>query len=187
MRRRIENIFRSARFDDFAGIHDGDSVRHIRNDAEIVRNKDNGKVSFLFKFIDKFEYLRLNRNVQRGRRFVADKDIGVCRKSDCDNYTLTHTARELERILTISLSRLGNADFFHQFQRLVFRNHSGDAIRDSLCFFFQEIDGCDGFLFGVEVFGSCDCFFVAFDDLVQNRDDILPCKVQIDDFAGTTL
>ena len=115
MRRRIENVVRRAYFNDFAGIHNGDPVRHIRNYAQIVRNENYRKLSFDFDFVYEFEYLRLNGNVESRRRLVADENIGVCRKRDSYNYSLTHTARKLERILPVSLSRFGNTDFVQKF------------------------------------------------------------------------
>ena len=83
-----------------------------------MRDEDDGELTLFLDAVYKLEYLRLYGNVERGRRLVADKDIGVSRKRYRYDYALTHTARELERILTETLARLGYTDLLHQFERV---------------------------------------------------------------------
>lgn len=61
--------------------------------------------------------LGLDRDIERGRRFVGDEQRGIVRQGDRDHHTLAHTAGELVRILVDLRPYVGNADLFEEFDR----------------------------------------------------------------------
>ena len=54
--------------------------------------------------------LRLDRDVERGRRLVGDDQIGLVQQRDGDRHALAHAARELVRIGAQALVGRGDAD-----------------------------------------------------------------------------
>ena len=67
------------------------------------------------QIFQKFKNLRLNRNVQGGRRLVRDDKFRIADQSHCDHYPLSHTARQLVRIGFIYPFRHCYADLFQHF------------------------------------------------------------------------
>ena len=55
------------------------------------------------------EDLRLDRDVERGRRLVGDQQLRVAGERHRDHHALPHAARELVRIVVEALLRRGNA------------------------------------------------------------------------------
>ena len=58
-----------------AEIHNADSVGEVLNDREVMRDKENGKTELFAKLVEKVDYLRLNRYVKSGQRFVSTFSI----------------------------------------------------------------------------------------------------------------
>ena len=58
---------------------------------------------------EQIQNLRLNRDVERGRGFVRDHERRLHDESHGDEYALSHTARELMRILFGAIFRRGHA------------------------------------------------------------------------------
>ena len=67
----IEHVLARAVLNDLSGVHDRDPVRHVRDDAEVVRYEDDRQMSLLLELVDELEDLSLNRHIERGRRLVA--------------------------------------------------------------------------------------------------------------------
>ena len=67
--------------DDLAGIHHGDLVGVLGDDAEIVRDQDDRHVELALKPRDQVEDLRLHRHVERGRGLVGDQHLGLVRQA----------------------------------------------------------------------------------------------------------
>ena len=63
------------------------------------------------------EDLRLHGDVQRGRRLVADQQVGVVGDRDRDHHALPLAAGELVRERAGPPLRLGDADQLEQFDR----------------------------------------------------------------------
>ena len=76
MCRSIENILCSAAFYNLTCIHNGNSVRHVSNNAKVVSDEDDGKLALFLNLIDKLKNLSLNCYVKSCCRLVTDKDIG---------------------------------------------------------------------------------------------------------------
>jgi len=108
--RIVEDVGGGAIFDNLASIHDGDVIGHVGDDAKVMGDEDNRKVLFFLKLVDELKDLRLDGDVERGCRFVADKDFRIGAESNRDDDTLAHAAREFERILFVAAFRFGDAD-----------------------------------------------------------------------------
>ena len=66
---------------------------------------------------DQLEDLRLDRDVERGRRLVRDQHPRVAGERHRDHHPLAHAARELVRIVVHAPLRLGDADRAQQLDR----------------------------------------------------------------------
>ena len=143
MTRIVEYVVCCTVFNDLAGVHDCDPVRHIRHHAQIMGDENNRQVSFLFQAVDQVQNLCLDRHVQCRGRFVADQDIRIGGQGDRDNDPLPHTAGKLKGILVIPALGLRNAHFFHQFDSPVFSHALGQRIRVFRRPFLQEINQAD--------------------------------------------
>src|SRR5438067_1810314 len=60
-----------------AEVHDHDAVRDVAHDVEVVRDEDVRESEVALQVLQQVEYLRLNRDVQRGDRLVADNQLRV--------------------------------------------------------------------------------------------------------------
>ena len=110
----VVNLVNGSLFDDFARVHNVHEVGNLCHNAEVVGDVDNGNAQLVLNLLDKLQYLRLNGNVQSGGGLVADEQVGVAGKGDCDNHSLAHTAGKLVRITLKAFFRIGNAHHFKQ-------------------------------------------------------------------------
>ena len=94
----MENLSRFTGFNDFSLIHHGDAVRDVVDDAEVVRNENHRKTEVLLKLFDEIENLRLDRDIQRGDRFIRDDELGFWRERPGDGDALALATRKLVRI-----------------------------------------------------------------------------------------
>ena len=92
MLRIVKDVFGRTAFDDAAGIHDDDRIAHAGDDAERMRYQNDGRSETVRQILHQIEYLRLNRHIERARRFVRDEYVGIARQAHCDHDALAHTA-----------------------------------------------------------------------------------------------
>ena len=78
-------------------------VAHLGNYAEVVRDEDVGGVALFLKVVDKVQYLRLYRNVQRRGGLVCYQKLRMAGEGDGDDYALLHAAGKLVRVLAEAL------------------------------------------------------------------------------------
>lgn len=109
----VEDLVDGTDLHDLSGIHDGDPVGHVGDDAQVMGDEDDGHVALLLEPVDQLEDLRLDGDVQGRGRLVADEDFRIGGQGDGDDDSLTHAAGEFERILIEADLRLGNADLAH--------------------------------------------------------------------------
>ena len=95
----------SARLDDAAGIHDGDPVGDVGDDAEVVRDQDEPHLALLLQLLQQVHDLRLHGDVERRRRLVGDEHRRVEREGHRDHDALAHAAGELVRVVLDALAR----------------------------------------------------------------------------------
>jgi hypothetical protein len=62
---------------DAAGIHDDDVVAHVGDDAEVVRDEDDGHAELLLERLHELEDLRLDGDIEGGGGLVGDDDGGL--------------------------------------------------------------------------------------------------------------
>ena len=76
--RRVREQRRQIRyFDDLAEIHDSHVVAHVSDDAEVVADEDVGQAAFALQPLQKIEDLRLDCDVERRYRLVADNEVRI--------------------------------------------------------------------------------------------------------------
>ena len=66
-----------ADLDELAAVHDGDAVAHRADDGEVVRDEQVGEPEVVLQVLQQVEDLRLDRDVERGDRLVADDQLRV--------------------------------------------------------------------------------------------------------------
>ena len=84
--------------DQLAQIHNTDAVGDMLDNAQVMRDKEVGQPHLLLQILNHIDDLRLNRDIQRGDRLIADDELRVHSQRTGDADTLTLTARELVRV-----------------------------------------------------------------------------------------
>ena len=105
MLRVLEDLFGGAVLDHVAAVHHEDVLAHLGDDAEVVRDHDDGGVQPLLQVAHEVEDLRLDRDVERGRRLVGDEQFRIARERHGDHDALAHAAGELVRIVVDAVAR----------------------------------------------------------------------------------
>ena len=100
MQRVAEQLLRRCQLHDPPKIHHGDPVGQILHHRQIVGDENVGQPMLFLELIEQFEYLRLNGNVQRGDRLVADNQLRIDRERPRDADALALPAREFIGIAT---------------------------------------------------------------------------------------
>ena len=85
-------------FDQFAQVHDADAVGDVLDDAEVMRDEQVGQAHFGLQVLEHIDDLRLDGNVQRRDRLVADDELGVDGQRTGDADALALPARKLMRV-----------------------------------------------------------------------------------------
>ena len=100
--------------DQLAQIHNTDAVGDMLDNAQVMRDKEVGQAHLLLQVLKHIDDLRLNRDIQRGDRLIADDELRVHSQRTGDADTLTLTARELVRVavgmLTVQADTLQQGD-----------------------------------------------------------------------------
>jgi hypothetical protein len=68
----IENFTNRGLFDDASGIHDGDIVAHVCDNAEIMSDEQKREIEFLPQSLQQIQILQLNGRVERRRCLIGD-------------------------------------------------------------------------------------------------------------------
>src|SRR5262249_9133030 len=96
--------------DDFAGINHDDLLRELGDDAEIVGDQHDGGAGLVAQIAHEIKDLRLNRDIEGGRRLIGDKQLWIAGQRHRDHDALAHATRELVRIVLEAL--LGRRDAY---------------------------------------------------------------------------
>jgi len=91
-------------------IHDGNTVTHSRNNAEIVSYEDYSDVVFGLNIPQEPQILGLNRDIKRGSGLVRDNDPWFQSYRDPAHDPLFHTTAHLMRIVFSAPFRVCDAD-----------------------------------------------------------------------------
>ncbi len=106
----VEDLFDGAVFGDSAQVHDGNFVRDLGDDAEVVGDEHHAHAGLLLEVFEQVEDSGLGGDVEGGGGFVGDEHCGVAGQRDGDHDALTHAAGELEGVDVEALFGLGDAD-----------------------------------------------------------------------------
>ena len=119
MARASEELLDKGLFDYLTGIHDGDSIRGLSDDTEIMCNQKKGEPTSLSKLGQKIEGLGLDRDVKRCRRLVGNQKLRIACERHRDHRSLTHSTGHLVRVA--AHARLGrrNGHIAQSLDRLV--------------------------------------------------------------------
>ena len=117
MARRPEQRSHVGLLDHPAGVHDDDPVGDLGDDAEVVGDEQNRHADLAPQLVEQRQDLRLDGDVEGGRRLVGDQQQGVAREGDRDHHPLPHSARQLMRILAEALLRGRDLDQLEHLER----------------------------------------------------------------------
>ena len=79
-------------FDDTAGIHDGDPIRHLRDDAEVMGDEEEREAEALLQIAQQVEDLRLDGHVERRCRLIGDEEGWLAREREGNQRALPQAA-----------------------------------------------------------------------------------------------
>src|SRR5262245_21052961 len=91
----IEELPHRRLLDDLAGVHHGDPVAHLCDDAEVVRHEDEGHARLSLDVLEQVEVLRLDRHVEVRRGLVGDDEPRPAGQRDRADDALAHAAAHL--------------------------------------------------------------------------------------------
>jgi len=98
MERRIEDLRHRPLLDDAAEIHHRDLAAEMPDDAEIVRDEDEGEVARLLEAAQQHQDLCLHRDVECRDRLVGDDELGAEDEGAGDADALALPAGEFVRV-----------------------------------------------------------------------------------------
>src|SRR5436190_511979 len=79
----------------FSQVHYCDTISYMTNNAEVMGDEEVGQIELLLQALQQVEYLRTNRDIQRGNRFIGNYQFGVDREGTSNGYTLALAAAKL--------------------------------------------------------------------------------------------
>ena len=104
-----EDLGRCAHLDELAAFHHADTMREAAHQVEVVRDEEQRHAHLGLQLIEQRQDLRLDGDVQRRGRLVADQEFGLARQRHGDHGALALPARELMRIDVNAPCGLGDA------------------------------------------------------------------------------
>ena len=75
LRGRVEDLFHRPLLDDLAGLHHDDAIGEIANHRQVVGDEEVGQAEFATQVLEQVDHLRLDRDVERRDRLVADDQL----------------------------------------------------------------------------------------------------------------
>ncbi|MPM08771.1 hypothetical protein SDC9_55087 [bioreactor metagenome] len=115
--RRLEDLGHRAGLDDVSAIHHHHPVGHLRHDGYVMREEQHGHPVFALEPVDQAEDFGLDRDVERGGRFVRDQQARLAGHRHRDDDALAHPPRQLVRILREAALGLGDTDLPQKLER----------------------------------------------------------------------
>jgi hypothetical protein len=110
-----------------AVIHHQGAVRDLRDHAHIMRDEEDRHPLFLLQDLEQLQDLRLDRDVERGRRLVGDQQFWLAGQGHRDHHALAHAAGEAMWIFVKARLRRGNANALEQTNGLGLRRRARQA------------------------------------------------------------
>ena len=97
MARVVEDFTRRADLDDPAQVHDGDPVRQVAHDGQVVRDEQQGQTQLFAELAEQIQDLRLHRYVECRYGFVRNEQVRVQRECGGDGHALLLAAGQFVR------------------------------------------------------------------------------------------
>lgn len=97
-------------FNNLAAVHDRNPIGNTGYDSEIVCDQDHGHAELLLQVRHQLQNLCLDGDVERGRGFVSNEDLGVARQRHGNHDPLLHATTQLMGIVIHALARIRYAD-----------------------------------------------------------------------------
>ena len=117
MLRAVDHVGDRPDLDDAPGVHHGDAIGGLGDHAHVVRDQHHRGAVLAAQPLQQLDDLRLDRDVERGRRLVGDDEPRLRRERERDHDALAHAAGELVRIVVDAARRRRNADLLQQLDR----------------------------------------------------------------------
>ena len=95
-------------------VHHAYALRQVGDDPHVVGDQDDRRPVIALKPLHELEDLCLDRHVEGGRRLVGDQQRRVAREGHRDHDALSHSPRELVRVLVDASGRIRNAHLLEQ-------------------------------------------------------------------------
>ena len=95
--RRAVQVLDLGHLDDLAEVHHRDAVADVLHDREVVGDEEVGQAELALEVLEQVDDLRLDGDVERGDRLVADDELRVQRQGSGDADALALAAGELVR------------------------------------------------------------------------------------------
>ena len=95
---------------DAAGVHHGDAIRRLGDHAHVVGDQHHRGAVPAGQILQDRNDLRLDRNVERGRRLIGDHQRRLGAERERDHDALAHAAGEFVRIAVEALLGRGKTD-----------------------------------------------------------------------------
>src|SRR5690242_16075009 len=105
MARAATQLSIASAFDDLAAVHHHDLLGDLARYIEVVRDEQICQSVDALNFQQQFEYLRLDRKIEAGQRFVQDQEFRFENQSAGDGESLALPSAELERVFVDRLTR----------------------------------------------------------------------------------
>src|SRR6266511_1955008 len=97
MPRRGEDLLPWRHLDDLAEIHDSNAVGHMLDNSQIVADEEQREAELPLQILQQIDDLRLDGDVERRDRLVADDQFGFRGERPGDADALALAAREFVR------------------------------------------------------------------------------------------
>ena len=94
----VKDLIGFADFDDDAIFKHQHVIAERAHDTHVVRDEYDGRSEFLIDLPQQADDARLCDDIERARRFVREKDAWFREEGYCDADTLSHAARQFERV-----------------------------------------------------------------------------------------
>ena len=127
MPRRGEDLLLRRHLDDLAEIHDGNAMRHVLDNSQIVADEEQREAELPLQILQQVDDLRLDGDVERRDRLVAHDQFGFRGKGPGDADALALAAREFVRPAAQRVARQAHGVHQRRNLRLEFGSRFGEA------------------------------------------------------------
>ena len=127
MLRRGEDLLLRRHLDDLAEIHHGNAVRHVLDDRQIVADEQQREAELALQVLQQIDDLRLDGDVERRDRLVADDQFGFGGERPGDADALALAAGEFVRPAAQRVARQAHGVHQRRHLRVEFGGRFGEA------------------------------------------------------------